>query len=1027
MSVKPDRGGSDPGVCRPLTSSARRWGVIARRSAILLGSTAAIALSIAQPVSAIVVNDQVAAAVGGIANYYDAGNQFPNVVSLFSGGSFCTGSLINSRTILTAAHCFAPNENPSISFAPIAGPGAGITSFVRHPGFVPGANPSPENDIAVISLAQPVNVTSVAPVKLLMLQPGQPGFPTVGTTITMVGYGLQGTGSSQPAGVWIPFPADSGNPPPEGLQTMADGRRRVAMSSLGLNGVPFYLAGLTTQPFFVSQFRDPLSPNDPNFFNLPNQPPPLEGGTAGGDSGGPLFAVIGGQPVQIGVVRGGREVPILFCAGPGGPQDPVVCPDQNNPVGVTGFVLPNIYGQFSDWTPINLFLQWINENSPLRQVTAAAGNFNWSNPAAWIDAFADPARPSGAAPDNTRGSVDINANQAARYYDVTLSNPGTMTLNMNPQIDTLSIAGAQAQLVIGAPYTLEVLLGTTLSAGTLTMAGGTLATSEFLMSGGLLTGGGTIGGSPNFQGLCGNNVCVTVTGGTVAPVGTLSIQGNYTQTGGLLQFQLAPAGANGKLAVTNTATLGGTSTLGVTVMPGLYGLSTPYALLTAGAISGQFAQFISVSPPSAFLSLSGPIYNPTSVDVTVTRTPFGALAGLTANQRAVGNALEAGYSTTLTGPAATLYTKLLTTGTPDALTQLSGEVHGSVQAVIVDDSRYIRQAVLGRLRQAPYAGGTGAIAALGSGGPTLAYGESATDATLAYADKKPSFPIKAPPLAAPVETPDLTFWAQGVGAWGKINGDGNAADASRNLSGVFTGFDRRFGDWRAGLAAGYSNSSVSVSARASSANIDTAYVAAYAGTSFWAWNFRSGATFAWNTIGTSRTIAFPSFFEQATTRYGAGEAQVFGELGYGLTFGAIAAEPFAGLAWVHLDTASFTETGGVSALAGSGNRNDVGYSTLGARVATYYLLQNGMALIPRASVAWQHAFGDVTPTAALSFQSIGAGFNIFGVPIARDAALVEAGGDLQLTAQAKIGVSYAGQLANSAHDHSVKGNFTWRF
>ena len=33
----------------------------------------------------------------------------------------------------------------------------------------------------------------------------------------------------------------------------------------------------------------------------------------------------------------------------------------------------------------------------------------------------------------------------------------------------------------------------------------------------------------------------------------------------------------------------------------------------------------------------------------------------------------------------------------------------------------------------------------------------------------------------------------------------------------------------------------------------------------------------------------------------------------------------------------------------------------------------------------------------------------------------------QLTAQAKIGVSYAGQLANSAHDHSVKGNFTWRF
>src|SRR5215813_6226637 len=715
----------------------------------------------------------------------------------------------------------------------------------------------------------------------------------------------------------------------------------------GAYGTSIAGVNVSTQPFLFAQFRSPLSPNNPNTFGLTVPTSPLEGGTAPGDSGGPVFIQTAAGLVQIGELQGGF-----------------------NPFGPEGQ-----YGDISGWSPLSLLLDWVAQNNPLRQVTAAAGNFNWSNPGAWIDSV--PGVP-GRVPDNTRGEVNIDANEAARYFDVTLNNPGTITLDMNPEIDTLSIAGAQSQLVIGGPYTLEVLLGTTLSAGTLTMLpGGTLAT------------------------------------------------GTYTQTGGLLQYLLAPGGA-GRITVVNTATLGGT--LGVTVTPGLYGLSTQYALLTAGAISGQFAQFISSPPPSAFLSLSGPFYDSTSVAVTLMRTPFGALAGLTANQRAVGNALEAGYSTTLTGPAATLYTNLLMTGTPDALSQLSGEVHGSVQAVMVDDSRYIRQAVLGRLRQAPYAGGSGAIAALGSGGPTLAYAEPATAAALAYADKKkPSFPIKAPLFAAPAETPDLMFWAQGVGAWGKIDSDGNAADASRNLSGVFTGFDRRFGDWRAGLAAGYSNSSVSVSARASSANIDTAYVAAYAGTSYWAWNFRSGATFAWNTIGTSRAIAFPGFFEQATTRYGAGEAQVFGELGFGLTFGAIAAEPFAGLAWVHLDTASFTETGGVSALIGTGHKEDIGYSTLGARVATYYLLQNGMALIPRASVAWQHAFGGVTPTAALSFQSTGAGFNILGVPIARDAALIEAGGDLQLTAQAKIGVSYAGQLANTAHDHSVKGNFTWRF
>src|SRR5262249_8530632 len=156
-------------------------------------------------------------------NYYDAGNQFPNVVSLLdpnTNRSFCTGSLINSRTILTASHCFTPNENPSISFAPIAGPGAGITSFFRNTDF---NATTLGNDIAVISLA--LNVT---PVKLLMLQPGQAGFPTAGTTIIMVGYGANGTGSNPPTR------AIAGLDPPPGvnIDEPIDNKRRTGMSSL---------------------------------------------------------------------------------------------------------------------------------------------------------------------------------------------------------------------------------------------------------------------------------------------------------------------------------------------------------------------------------------------------------------------------------------------------------------------------------------------------------------------------------------------------------------------------------------------------------------------------------------------------------------------------------------------------------------------------------------------------------------------------------------------------------------------------
>lgn len=350
-----------------------------------------------------------------------------------------------------------------------------------------------------------------------------------------------------------------------------------------------------------------------------------------------------------------------------------------------------------------------------------------------------------------------------------------------------------------------------------------------------------------------------------------------------------------------------------------------------------------------------------------------------------------------------------------------------MQTTLIDDSRYLRQAVLGRLRQGSYGAGAGTMAALGSGGPTVAYAD--TKSALAYADpRKSAFPVKASPLAVPARAPEIVWWAQDVGAWGKFNGDGNAADVSRNLAGFFTGVDRRLGDnWRAGIASGYTNSSMRIGARASSANIDTAHLAAYAGANYGPWNLRSGAAFSWSTVGTNRSILFPGFFDSTTARYDASTTQIFGEVGYGIALGTIAAEPFAGLAWVHLNTYGFNETGGVAALIGSGNTDDVGYSTLGARVATNYLLPNEMVLRPRVSAAWQYAFGTIDPAAALAFQTTGAAFSIASVPLARDALLVETGLDLQINPSAIIGISYVGRLANSAQDHSVKGNFTWRF
>lgn len=370
-----------------------------------------------------------------------------------------------------------------------------------------------------------------------------------------------------------------------------------------------------------------------------------------------------------------------------------------------------------------------------------------------------------------------------------------------------------------------------------------------------------------------------------------------------------------------------------------------------------------------------------------------------------------------------------------ALTQLDGEVYASARTVLLSDSVYVREAVLGRLRQSSFMGSVGPMAALSAGGPALAYANSsdqelfAADLALSYADRRQTaFPIKAPPAAPP--SPDTVFWAQGIGAWGRFDGDSNAANVSRNLAGGFAGVDRRFApNWIAGLAAGYTNSFLSIGNPSSSADINTGYLAGYVGANFGPWNLRGAAAGSFSFLGASRSIIFPGFADSAASQYDATTAQVFGEVGYGIAFGPIAAEPFAGLAFVNLHTTSFNETGGggAAALSGSAGTNDVGYSTLGARAATDWLLANGMVLTPHASAAWQHAFGPITPTAALAFETNGAPFTVSGVPLATDAALVQAGFDLHVNTRVTLGLYYFGELAGHVQDSAVQGNFRWRF
>ncbi|HEY1544513.1 MAG TPA: autotransporter domain-containing protein [Xanthobacteraceae bacterium] len=566
--------------------------------------------------------------------------------------------------------------------------------------------------------------------------------------------------------------------------------------------------------------------------------------------------------------------------------------------------------------------------------------------------------------------------------------------------------------------------------GTLTLSGVNTYTGPTVIDGGILSVNGSIVSAVtvNAGGTLGGTGTVGPTtvnaGGILAPgnsIGTVHVAGNVTfNANSIYQVQVNPAGGS-DLTVATSATING-GTVQALPAAGTYGASTRYIIVqTTGGVTGTFAN---VTSSSAFLtpSLS---YPTDEVVLTLTRnaTSFAAIAQ-TPNQASVGAALD----TSASGSA--LVQAILPLGNAQALLAfdaLSGEIHASVQTAIIDDSLWVRDTLLARMLQASYGGDGGAMGALGFGGPMVAFADAGAGASaLAYADgARSGFPIKAPPAPTPS---DLVFWAQGTGAWGRIDGDGNAAEMSRTFAGFLTGVDRRFGEnWRAGIAAGYSNSSVNVNARASSANVDTAHLAAYAAAGLGSFKLRTGAALSWNTLSTDRIIAFPGFVDTAHANYGAGEGQLFGELGYAMAFGRYAVEPFAGLTFVHLGTESFTESGGAAALAGASNHDDVGYTTLGAHLATRDVLANGMVLIPHATLAYQHALGNVTPAAALAFESTGAGTEITGVPLARDSALVQVGADLQINRQATFGVFYSAEVADNAQDHSFNGRFVWHY
>jgi fibronectin-binding autotransporter adhesin len=100
-------------------------------------------------------------------------------------------------------------------------------------------------------------------------------------------------------------------------------------------------------------------------------------------------------------------------------------------------------------------------------------------------------------------------------------------------------------------------------------------------------------------------------------------------------------------------------------------------------------------------------------------------------------------------------------------------------------------------------------------------------------------------------------------------------------------------------------------------------------------------------------------------------------------------------------------------------------TTVGLRAET--LLSAPWPITAHALVGWRHAYGDVAPTALMEFQDGSQAFSVAGVPIDRNALVVEAGLDYAVNANVTLGVSYSGQYGPRVADDAVKGHLDINF
>ncbi|WP_310620339.1 autotransporter domain-containing protein [Flexibacterium corallicola] len=523
-------------------------------------------------------------------------------------------------------------------------------------------------------------------------------------------------------------------------------------------------------------------------------------------------------------------------------------------------------------------------------------------------------------------------------------------------------------------------------------ANGTASGGFEVNKGGYLGGSGTIG-SASFA--AGSQVAP---GDDFGTRGTLTVSGDLTlgdsSGGAVYNVHIIGTGDSDFISVGGTANFSESSSVVLFANQSEpYAKTTSYDILQAGALSGTISTVTNGNYPSYLVPALSQTSTVLTLTVANTQASVASVAQ-TANQYQVAKAVDALRLQSLdeqlaAAEAGASVGELIATYSPvysgmmfldpadtrQALDLLGGDVYASITSVMLEDSRFLRDAV---------------------------WAQEATDE-------------------------GRYSWAQGFGSWAEWDGSSNAAAFTRNTGGFFAGVDGQVAErLRVGLLAGYSYASYDVSRRNSSANTNSLHLGSYGKLQAdWA-ELQLGAAYSLAFVDAERTVAYGDFYDDPDGNYTTSTFQLFGQVSHSFETPLAKLTPFVGGAFVAQTATSFQEGGGDALLQVSPDAEAVYFSNIGARVKKDFHA-SGYTVALNLGASWQHLFGDDTAGTQNILANQNYTSNIKGISLSRDTALVEAGLSIDLNANVRATLSYDGLFSENTTDNGLNGGLRIRF